>query len=114
MRDYTYIGGYRFNIWNIYRSKRFDVDKLDINYADKEKPEFVRGLRIVDHLESETFTVHGEDADNLTYSMCYLNNQNKDDKPDFFDEYLTVATSKKEYLIHGLLMDEKLPEEAIH
>jgi len=23
MRDYTYIEGYRFIIWNIYRSKRF-------------------------------------------------------------------------------------------
>jgi len=28
MRDYTYIEGYRFTIWNIYRSKRFDVDRL--------------------------------------------------------------------------------------
>ena len=54
MRDYTYIEGYRFTIWNIYRSKRFDVDRLDINFADKDMPEFVRGLRIVDHLENET------------------------------------------------------------
>ena len=36
MRDYTYVEGYRFNIWNIYRSKRFDVDRLDINFADKD------------------------------------------------------------------------------
>ena len=59
MRDYTYIEGYRFTIWNIYRSKRFDVDRLDINFADKDMPEFVRGLRIVDHLENESYTVHG-------------------------------------------------------
>ena len=59
MRDYTYIEGYRFIIWNIYRSKRFDVDRLDINFADKDMPEFVRGLRIVDHLENESYTVHG-------------------------------------------------------
>ena len=57
MRDYTYIEGYRFTIWNIYRSKRFDVDRLDINFADKDMPEFVRGLRIVDHLENESYTV---------------------------------------------------------
>ena len=114
MRDYTYIGGYRFNIWNIYRSKRFDVDKLDINFADKDKPDFVRGLRIVDHLESETFTVHGEDADNLTYSLCFLHNENKDDKPDTFDEYLIRATAKKEYLVHKLLEGEKPAETAVH
>jgi len=52
MRDYTYIEGYRFSIWNIYRSKRFDVDRLDINFADKDKPSFVRGLSVGDHTES--------------------------------------------------------------
>jgi len=114
MRDYTYIGGYRFNIWNIYRSKRFDVDRLDINYADKEKPEFVRGLRIVDHLESETSTVHGEDADNLTYSLCFLHNENKEDKPDAFDDFLIKATDKKEYLVHKLFEGEKPTEAAVH
>ena len=62
MRDYTYIEGYRFIIWNIYRSKRFDVDRLDINFADKDMPEFVRGLRIVDHLENESYTVHCDEA----------------------------------------------------
>ena len=55
MRDYTYIEGYRFTIWNIYRSKRFDIDRLDINFADKDMSEFVRGLRIVDHLENERY-----------------------------------------------------------
>ena len=114
MRDYTYIEGYRFNIWNIYRSKRFDVDRLDINFADKEKPEFIRGLRIVDHHESETYTVHGEDADNLSYSMCYLHSENKENRPDFFDDYLIQATAKKEYLVHELFKDVNSTESAVH
>jgi len=114
MRDYTYIEGYRFNIWNIYRSKRFDVDRLDINFADKDRPSFIRGLRIVDHAESETYTVHGEDADNLSYSMCYIHNENKDDTPDAFDEYLIQATAKKEYLVHKLFKDQKPTETAVH
>ena len=86
MRDYTYLEGYRFTIWNIYRSKRFDVDRLDINFADKDMPEFVRGLRIVDHLENESYTVHGDDADHLSYSMCFIHNSNKEDRPDQFDD----------------------------
>ena len=114
MRDYTYIEGYRFSIWNVYRSKRFDVDRLDINWADKDKPEFIRGLRIVDHNESETYIVNGDDADNLTYSMCFLHGENKDSKPDFFDNYLSLATSKKEYLVDKLFDSEKPAEEAIH
>ena len=114
MRDYTYIEGYRFSIWNVYRSKRFDVDRLDINYADKDRPEFIRGLRVVDHYESETYLVHDVDADNLAYSMCFLNGENKDNKPDFFDDYLKIATSKKEYLVHKLYEEEKPAEEAVH
>ena len=114
MRDYTYIEGYRFIIWNIYRSKRFDVDRLDINFADKDMPEFVRGLRIVDHLENETYTVHGDDADHLSYSMCFIHNSNKEDRPDQFDEYLTQAISKKEYLVHKLFKEERTTETAVH
>ena len=114
MRDYTYIEGYRFTIWNIYRSKRFDVDRLDINFADKDMPEFVRGLRIVDHLENETYTVHGEDADYLSYSMCFIHNSNKEDRPDQFDEYLVQAIAKKEYLVHKLFTEERLIETAVH
>lgn len=114
MRDFTYIEGYRFNIWNIYRSKRFDVDKLDINFADREKPEFVRGMRIVDHFESETYLIHGEDADNLSYSMCCLHNENKENRPDVFDEYLIQATNKKEYLLQRLFDADKTVETAVH
>ena len=114
MRDYTYIEGYRFIILNIYRSKRFDVDRLDINFADKDMPKFVRGLRVVDHNESETYLVHGEDADNLSYSMCYLHNENKENRPDAFDEYLIQATAKKDYLVHNLFEAEKPTEAAVH
>lgn len=114
MRDFTYIEGYRFNIWNVYRSKRFDVDKLDINFADREKPDFVRGLRIIDHYENETVLVHGEDADNLSYSMCCLHNENKENRPDVFDEYLIQATSKKEYLLQKLVDPEKTSDTSVH
>lgn len=114
MRDYTFIEGYRFTIWNIYRSKRFDVDRLDINYADKDRPEFIRGLRVVDHNESETYLVHGEDADNLAYSMCFLHNENKDNRPDAFDDYLVKATERKEYLVNKLFPDDKPTETAVH
>ena len=114
MRDYTYIEGYRFIILNIYRSKRFDVDRLDINFADKDKPEFVRGLRVVDHNESETYLVHGEDADNLSYSLCFLHHENTENKPDYFDEYLIQATSNKEYLVQKLFKDEKPAIAAVH
>ena len=114
MRDYTYIEGYRFNIWNIYRSKRFDVDRLDINFADKERPDFVRGYRIVDHNESETYTVHGSDADDLCYSLCFIHNSTQDFVPDQFDAYLIQAISKKGYLVHEIMDDEKQAQEAVH
>ena len=114
MRDYTYIEGYRFIIWNIYRSKRFDVDRLDINFADKDMPDFVRGLRIVDHFENESYIVHGEDSDCLSYSMCFIHNANKEDRPDQFDEYLIQAVKKKEYLVHKLFSEERPTEAAMH
>ena len=44
MRDYTYLGGARFTINNIFRSLRFDVDRLDLSWVEGEKPEFTRGL----------------------------------------------------------------------
>lgn len=114
MRDYTYIDGYRFLITNIYRSKRFDIDKLDINYADKERPAFVRGYRIVDHNETETYTVHGSDADDLSYSLCFIHNSTQEYVPDQFDNYLIQAISKKGYLVQEIMGDEKPAEEAVH
>jgi ABC-type molybdate transport system substrate-binding protein len=114
MRDYTYVEGYRFNIWNIYRSKRFDVDRLDINFADKDRPDFIRGLRIVDHQESETYLAHGDDADNISYSMCFIHNSNKEERADQFDDYLLQAIAKKEYLVHKLFVEERTTDSAVH
>ena len=114
MRDYTYVEGYRFNIWNIYRSKRFDVDRLDINFADKDRPDFIRGLRIVDHQESETYLAHGDDADNISYSMCFIHNSNKEERADQFDDYLLQAIAKKEYLVHKLFVEERTTDIAVH
>jgi ABC-type molybdate transport system substrate-binding protein len=114
MRDYTYVEGYRFNIWNIYRSKRFDVDRLDINFADKDRPDFIRGLRIVDHQESETYLAHGDDADNISYSMCFIHNSNKEERADQFDDYLIQAIAKKEYLVHKLFVEERTTDSAVH
>jgi hypothetical protein len=112
MRDYTYIAGNRFGINNIFRSQRFDVDRLDINWTDDEKPEFVRGLRIIDHQEGETYTVHSEDADNLMYSLAYVSNKSKlEDGVKPFDEYLAAATSSKDYLVTAI--KKKSEENAV-
>ena len=72
MRDYTYLDGARFSINNLFRSLRFDVDRLDMSWVDAEKPEFTRGLRIVDNDAINTITVDGEDADNLIFSLTYM------------------------------------------
>jgi hypothetical protein len=72
MRNYTYLGGARFTVNNLFRSLRFDIDRLDMSWVDGEKPEFTRGLRIVDNDESNTLTVDGEDGDNLIYSLTYI------------------------------------------
>ena len=63
---------------------------------------------------AESYTVHGEDADHLSYSMCFIHNSNKEDRPDQFDEYLTQAISKKEYLVHKLFTEERTTETAVH
>lgn len=114
MRDYTYLDGARFSIVNIFRSQRFDVDRLDINWTGEEKPEFVRGLRIRDHQSNETFTVHDEDADNLMFSLAYAsNNSNEEDGTKKFDDYLTEATSAKQYLITEIKKKEKESESSV-
>ena len=101
MRDYTYLGGARFTINNIFRSLRFDVDRLDLSWSEDQKPEFIRGLRIVDNDESNTVTLDGEDADNLVFSLAYA--FNKQDGFEAFraavDEYLKVGLAAKQYLI---------------
>lgn len=109
MRDYTYLGGARFTINNIYRSLRFDVDRLDISWSEDKKPEFIRGLRIVDNEESNTVTLDGGDADNLVFSLAYV--FNKQDGFEAFraaiDDYLKVALATKQYLI---ISQKKDPE----
>jgi hypothetical protein len=120
MRDYTYLGGARFTINNIFRSLRFDVDRLDLSWVEGEKPEFTRGLRIVDNDESNTVTVDGEDADNLIFSLTYV--YNKQDGFEAFraaiDDYLKVSLETKQFLITGQQKDPngkpEVSEAVIH
>jgi len=101
MRDYTYLNGARFSINNLYRSLRFDIDRLDMSWVDGEKPEFSRGLRVVDNDAGNTVTVDGEDADNLIYSLTYI--FSKEDGQEAFrnatDAYLAVALETKDFLV---------------
>ena len=111
MRDYTYFAGARFGIANIFRSQRFNIDRLDISWVDDEIPEFVRGLRIVDFNEGETYTLQEKDADNLMYSFAYIYSNSSNDKfIEMVDEYLKAAIQSKEYLISE---DKKKPKEAL-
>ena len=117
MRDYTFINGARFSISNIFRSIRFDIDRLDMNWIDGEKPDFVRGLRIVDHDEGNFIKVDGEDADNLVYSLTYI--FKKEDNTDAFrnavNTYLEKIFDTKEYLVTKQLnKSEEVPEAVIH
>ena len=48
MRDYTYLDNGRFWITKIYRTRRFDIGRLDINQiTNHENSDFVRGFRMV-------------------------------------------------------------------
>ena len=109
MRDYTYLNGARFTINNLFRSLRFDIDRLDMSWVDAEKPEFSRGLRVVDNDTGNNVTVDGEDADNLIYSLTYI--FSKEDGHEAFrsaiDAYLSVALDTKEYLVSS---QKKNPE----
>ena len=101
MRDYTFLNGARFSINNLFRSLRFDIDRLELSLVDRDKPDFTRGFRIVDHNEVNTITLDGEDADNLIYSLTYL--FGKEEGYEAFriamDTYLLVALESKEYLV---------------
>ena len=116
MRDYTYLDGARFFISNIYRSQRFDIDRLDLNWVDEEKPDFVRGFRVVDHQEVRSVTVHGEDADNLIFSMTYISSTIKDASFIDFDAYLVASVEKSNYLITSHANNKKAAEleEVLH
>jgi hypothetical protein len=120
MRDYTYINGARFTVNNLFRSLRFDIDRLDMSWVDGEKPEFTRGLRVVDNDNSNIVTIDGDDADNLIYSLTYL--FNKEDNHETFrvatDAYLVVALETKEFLVSNQKKDPagkpKVAEAVIH
>ena len=116
MRDYTYLDGGRFLISNIYRSQRFDIDRLDLNWVDQEKPDFVRGFRVIDHQESKTVIVHGEDADNLIFSMSYISSTVIGASFGDFDAYLIVGVDKGNYLItsHATTKNQTELEEVLH
>jgi hypothetical protein len=115
MRDYTYIDGNRFNINNHFRSLRFDIDRLDINWMNAEKkPDFVRGYRVVDHQEGETYKLHSEDADNLLFSLAYI--FNKEDYADFsnkVDIFLAEAVLSKNFLSSEFKIKSS-PLEVVH
>ena len=120
MRDYTYLNGARFTVANLFRSLRFDIDRLDMSWVDGEKPEFTRGLRVVDNDEVNTVTVDGEDGDNLIYSLTYI--FSKEDGSDNFriatDEYLKIALETKEFLVTNQKKDPQgkpeIAESVIH
>ena len=115
MRDYTYLGGARFTINNLFRSLRFDIDRLDMSWVDGDKPEFTRGLRVVDNDEVNTITVDSEDADNLIYSLTYI--FSKEDGHEAFraatDEYLKVALETKEFLVTSQKKDPQGKPEVV-
>ena len=115
MRDYTYLNGARFTVNNLFRSLRFDIDRLDMSWVESEKPEFTRGLRVVDSDEGNTVTVDGEDADNLIYSLTYI--FSKEDGVDNFraatDEYLKVALETKEFLVTSQKKDPEGKPEVV-
>ena len=115
MRDYTYLNGARFSINNLFRSLRFDIDRLDMSWVDDEKPEFTRGLRVVDNDTGNTVTVDGEDADNLIYSLTYI--FSKESGQEAFrsatDAYLTVALETKEFLISKQKKNPEGKSEAV-
>lgn len=120
MRNYTYLGGARFTVNNLFRSLRFDIDRLDMSWVNREKPEFTRGLRVVDNDESNTVTVDGEDGDNLIYSLTLI--FSKEEEANAFraatDEYLRVALETKNFLVTSQKKDPegkpKVEEAVIH
>jgi len=115
MRDYTYLNGARFTINNLFRSQRFDIDRLDMSWVDGEKPEFTRGLRIVDQEEVNTITVDGEDGDNLIFSLTLI--FSKEDGIEAFrvatDAYLKVALETKEFLVTSQKKDPQGKPEVV-
>ena len=74
MNEYTVMNGNTYEISNIYRSQRFDIDRMDISSIADKKPKFIRGYRIIDHSTNGVLTIHGEHADEFCYSLAWLEN----------------------------------------
>jgi hypothetical protein len=91
-----------------------------MSWVDGEKPEFSRGLRVVDNDESNTVTVNGEDGDNLIYSLTYIfgKEEGADNFREAIDEYLKVALETKEFLVTSQKKDPEgkvnVEESVIH
>ena len=115
MRDFTYLDAGRFSIVNIYRTKRFDVDRLELNWpSSPEQRDFVRGFRIVDHEDGNRILVHGTDADDLIFSMAYLMHQD-DAKEADFEEYIIQCITLKQFLVTEQKKTSSPPvEEILH
>lgn len=113
MRDYTYLEGARFLIHNIFRSQRFDIDRLDLNWVSGPKPEFSRGFRVVDHQEGKYYMLHDVDADNLIYSMAFISSNDSSSGYEAYDKYLITAIESKNYLVDHEVK-KKEPEEVLH
>jgi hypothetical protein len=109
MRNYTYIDGTRFIVANLFRSLRYDIDRLDMSWVGDQKPIFSRGFRIVDNDENNTVTLDGEDADNLIYSLTYMfsNEETTQEFREAVDEFLKDALITKNYLINSKSNKEK-------
>lgn len=100
MRNYTAIESNRYEIFNIFRSQRFDVDRLDLSIIrGDECPEMVRGFRIVDHETDENHLIKGSEADFLIFSLAYIHSVNDGEYMHKFDEYLLQALETDIYLV---------------
>ena len=115
MSDFTILNGARFSISNIFRSIRFDIDRLDLSWVEDEKPEFTRGLRIVDHSENNLVMVDGEAADNLIYSLAYIFGKEEGFEVFRFaiEAYLLVGIETKEFLITAQTKNPEGKSEAL-
>ena len=100
MRNYTSIDRNRFQVFNIFRSLRFDIDRLDLDVIRvKEVPDMARGFRVTDHDSDEFYLVSGQSADDLIFSLAYIHSNNTGDYMYKFDEYLSQAIQTDVYLI---------------